>query len=311
LLGACLAWEYWPALLAMASRWAHDPRYSHGYLVPVFVAFYLWHSCRGNFSPKASDRWWGVLIIALGSALLYAGATIYLDWIEAGSLVVSLAGVAVLLGGWSFLKRSWAAIGFLIFMLPLPYRVETALSQPLQHLATKASTYTLQTIGLPALSEGNIIVLDEVRIGVVDACSGLSMMYTFFAISAGMALVIRRPLLDKALILLSAIPIALVANVGRITLTGVFLEVASQKFADHFYHDLAGWLMMPFAMVLLGIEVRLLSMLLIEPEPDEEASLRPSRAGINPFPANAGGGKAQAFVPVMATPGPRGRKKRS
>ena len=66
-------------------------------------------------------------------------------------------------------------------MLPLPYSVEHAVAGPLQRVATVCSTYVMQTIGLPAVSEGNVIILPSGRIEVERACSGLSMLLIFFA----------------------------------------------------------------------------------------------------------------------------------
>src|SRR5262249_25315221 len=159
-----------------------------------------------------------------------------------------LWGAALLLGGWAALRWSWLATAFLIFMIPLPYRVETGLSQPLQRLATVASTYALQTLGMPAFAEGNVIVVNQSGIGIVEACNGLGMLVLFFALATGMAIVVRRPALDKAVILLSAAPVAVLANVIRITLTSVLYETAGQKWGDLVFHDLAGWLMMPLAL---------------------------------------------------------------
>jgi exosortase len=117
-----------------------------------------------------------------------------------------------------------------------------------------------------AFSEGNVIQLNEARIGVVEACSGLSMLITFIALSTGMAMVISRPLLDKIVLILSAIPVALVANIARITLTGILHEKVGGQVADHFYHDLAGWVMIPFALFLYWCIIWVFSRLLIEVE---------------------------------------------
>ena len=81
------------------------------------------------------------------------------------------------------------------------------------------------------------------------------MLITFIALSVGMALVVDRPLLDRIVLVLSAIPVALLANIARIALTGVLHETVSGQFADRFYHDLAGWVMIPFALVLYWIEI--------------------------------------------------------
>jgi len=73
-----------------------------------------------------------------------------------------------LLGGQAGLRWAWPSIAFLIFMVPLPYRVEVALGSPLQRLATFVSTYALQVFGLPAFSSSNTIVINDYTIGMVS-----------------------------------------------------------------------------------------------------------------------------------------------
>jgi exosortase/archaeosortase family protein len=106
--------------------------------------------------------------------------------------------------------------------------------------------------------------LNEARIGVVEACSGLSMLITFIGLSTATALVVKRPLLDKIVLIISSIPVALLANIARITVTGILHERVGGHVATSFYHDLAGWLMIPFALILYWLEIWLLSHLLIE-----------------------------------------------
>ena len=168
-----------------------------------------------------------------------------------------------MLGGRSALRWSWVAVGFLFFMLPLPHRLETSFSGPLQSVATGMSSYVLQLVGLPAFREGNVILVNEHRIGVVEACSGLGMLLLFFAISAGMALLSRRPWLDRLVLLLSAVPIAILSNVARIVSTSVLYEVAGQHWGE-VSHDVFGWLMMPVALGMLCVELKVLSFLLVE-----------------------------------------------
>jgi exosortase/archaeosortase family protein len=111
-----------------------------------------------------------------------------------------------------------------------------------------------------------VILLNEVELNVVEACSGLRMLVVFFAFATAVALIVKRPLWEKLLLLVSAIPIALVVNVLRITATGVLFETVSSQAAKLVFHDLAGWLMMPVALVLLGLELQLLKRLVIDPE---------------------------------------------
>jgi exosortase len=151
-------------------------------------------------------------------------------------------------------------------MIPLPFSIEVALQRPLRTFGTVTSTYIMQTIGLPALAEGNVIVVRDYRIGVEEACSGLRMLMIFFALSTAVALISERPLWERIVIVASAVPIALVTNIMRITVTGIFYLTGNEKLADLVFHDLAGWLMMPFALGLLWVELWVLSRLFVEEE---------------------------------------------
>jgi exosortase len=260
-----LAWSYWPTLATMEDRWSHDPQYSHGFLVPLFAAVVLWH--RRELMPSAlSPSWWGIGLLLLSVCVRLAGASRQQETLDAISLLPCLLGICQLVGGWKALAWAWPAIAFLGFMLPLPFTVESALAHPLRRVATDASTYSLQCLGYPALAEGNIIRIDEVKLGVVEACSGLGMLMTFFALSTAFAIVIQRRLPDKLLIVTSAIPIAVVANVARITATGV-AHCGWGEEAGRLLHDWAGWLMMPLALILLWLELVFLGRLLVEVDP--------------------------------------------
>src|SRR5262249_50732537 len=155
-------WYYWQTFTAMAYQWAHDPVYSHGYLVPVFALALLWFR-RKNLKEIAFQPDWfgGIALLLMGVALRLVGAYFYYPWFEALSLLPCLAGLVLLVSGRACLAWSWPAIAFLFFMMPLPYRLETAMRQPLQRLATQVSTYVLQTLGSPVYAEGNVIVLKD------------------------------------------------------------------------------------------------------------------------------------------------------
>jgi exosortase len=259
----------------MVDRWTHDPQYSHGYLVPLFALFFLWH--RRQLCPAWPWQGspWGLVLVLAGACLHLVGTCFYFGWLEGLSLLPCLFGVCLLLGGRSALRWAWPALAFLVFMLPLPFQVERLLAQPLQRVATLASTFCLEILGFRASAEGNIIWLnDEIRLGVIAACGGLSMLLTFLALAVAFALVVRRPLLDRILLLASAIPIALLANVVRITLTGVLRVQAGSKAAEIFYHDLAGWFMMLLALGLIWLELKVLSWLLVESEAVGSAPVR-------------------------------------
>ena len=162
------------------------------------------------------------------------------------------------------MRWTWPAIFFLLFMIPLPGFLANRLSGPLQHVATLSSTYLLQALGVTAISNGNVIWLSESKIGVVEACSGLRMLMMFGAVATGAVLLIETSKWEKAWLIASSIGIAIIVNIIRISAGGVVQELKGPAFADKIFHDLAGWIMMPLALVLLWFEVLLLSKLLHE-----------------------------------------------
>jgi exosortase len=291
---AALVWNAWSMLGDMQRKWINDPTYQHGWLVPVFAVVILWLRRDRLPAAAAQPQWWALALIGLGAAMQLGGTYYYIRWIAGASLLAYLAGIAALAAGWSGVRWAAPAIGFLVFMIPLPYRYEVAMQQPLRRVSTVASAYLLQTMGLPAMAEGNVILLRDVELGIVDACSGLKMLMVFFALATAVAFLIHRPVGDKILVVLSAAPIAILANVARITITGVMHETAGAKWADLVFHDLAGWLMMPMALALLWGELALSSLLVIEtavappPPPLLPVAPVPTSGRARPDPVGAG-----------------------
>lgn len=246
-------------------QWVSNPDYSHGFLVPLFSAYLAWHFRDRAPSSITWPRPWGLAFLAGGAALfLLAGLTNWAqEWVKGLSLIIVLAGAVLLLGGWRSLRWLWPSIAFLIFMFPLPYQVEHWLGWHLQKIATVSATFWLQTLGYPAYAEGNVIHLKDHRLEVARACSGLSMLLTFAALAVGVAILIQRPWLDRLVVLISAVPIAVISNITRIVATGVLYDLGGRELGEAVFHDFAGWLMMPFALVLMGLELKLLDWILI------------------------------------------------
>ena len=302
LLGAGVAWALWPTLRGVESRWSTDPRYAHGYVVLGFVLLLLWLRRRDFPASRLRPSWWGVAAVAAGAALYLAGGALALGWSEGLSLLAFLAGLCLATGGRPLLAWALPAVGFLVFLLPLPYRVETAMSQPLQRFATKTGTYAIQTLGFPAAAEGNVIRLDGGPIGVAEACSGLGMLFTFVATSAGAALLLKRPWPDKALVLLASVPIAVAANVSRIVGTGVVHECVSPAASERF-HDVSGWLMMPVALALLFVVLKAADLLIVR-GPSPAPTPTPAPAPSVTKPATAAATAPAVARPNRGKPGP-------
>jgi exosortase len=276
---ACMLWAFWSTLGELAFIWRTNDDYSHGFLVPVFALLLLWSRRERLDRAAARPSLFGLVLLGAGLALRLGGVYFHYLWLDPLSLIPCVAGVCWLLGGRAAWRWAWPAVLFLTFMIPLPYRAACALADPLQGVATNASTFLMQTFGLPALAEGHVIRLNDRQINIVEACSGLRMLMVFVALSTAIALLARRPLLDRLLLLASAIPIALVANILRVTATGVLHELTDSETANAFFHDFAGWLMPPLALAMLGLELKILSRLFIDlpappPRPAREQALR-------------------------------------
>jgi exosortase len=279
-LVAVLAAAYVPVLRDLAGLWEANPQYSHGYLVPVFAVGLLWLRRDQLKSDRLRPSIWGLPLIAAGLALRHLGGYLDIDFLEQLSLIGCLPGVVIAIGGYEALRWSWPSLAFLLFMLPMPYRLEVALQGPLQRIGTLASTFVMQTIGLPAISTGNVIDVNGEQINVAEACSGLSMLTIFFALSTAVAMLSRRPLVERLFVVASALPIAILANVFRITLVGSLYFVGVREATVELVHDWAALYMMPLALGLLWMECAYLSRLIVEEHVDALKSPLTSLAGI-------------------------------
>jgi exosortase len=264
-LVAVLGWSYWPMLTAFFDKWVNDPQYSHGLLVPFFSAYLVWRNWGAPMGALRPLPWVGGGLLLVAMLMRAVAGSILFHQLDAASLLLALFAVALAAGGVAFARRFGPAILFLVFMVPLPYELERNVGQPLKTAATVSSTFMLQTLGQPAIRDGNLILIDEVKLGVVDACSGLKMMVTFAAFSFGAVLLMNRSRFEKLMVLLGIIPIAILSNVLRIIATGLCYVALSDKGTLDFLHDLYGWLMMPVGLALLALEVWVLKRLVVDP----------------------------------------------
>lgn len=242
--------------------------------VLILIGLYIYHVSRTKLTQvAASERWIGVAIIA--ACLLVRLYASYYDMnpLDRLSFVGAILGVCLLVGGTSLLRWAGPPLGFLIFMFPMPSALEGPILLNLQKGAAISSEWTLQLLGVPALRDGNRIMIHELPLDVADACSGLRMGTIFGAMAVAMAMVINRPWWDRLTILVSAIPIALITNVIRITATALlYMAFPESEMVKHFVHDWAGFAMMPIALGFLWLELQLLSRITVPIEADDYAA---------------------------------------
>ena len=138
------------------------------------------------------------------------------------------------------------------------------------------SVYALQTLGVDGYRVGNRIELEHTNMGVVDQCSGLRMLTIFIALAVAIVMISsHRPWWERIVILVSSVPIALLVNCIRITLTGVLYNLQlDEKIVNQIFHDFAGLIMMPLALGFLFLEMQILSRLVIEEDAPGNLTMR-------------------------------------
>jgi exosortase len=270
---AALVAAYWPSVRGLVEQWNRDPNYSYGFFVIPIAAYIFW-SRRGLLDrSKIKPKWWGFLPLVAVVSLRYWLFEWNQKYIETATLPLVVGGLTLALGGWHLLRVAWPSILFLGFMLPLPPSINTLLARPLQTVATIGSVALLQAFSLPVMAEGNVIYIGAFPLEVARACNGLSMLLSFVTLIVAAVILVPRPMHERVVLLLSAVPIALVSNILRITATALCYHWLGEKIGDMIAHDLAGWLMMPIALVFVWLELRVLSWLFVEVEEIDTASM--------------------------------------
>lgn len=267
---AGIAFVFGPTLLRLEKLWRTDPDQAHGYLVVPFVVYLIWSRRPSpNDVIESGSPLWGLVMLAFGLALRFVGVYAYFDWLQAAAVVPCLLGIGMIVWGPHRALLHWGAIAFLLFMIPLPYRLATWLAYPLQRIAAVSATYMLETLGYYASCMGTTIHIGDHAVDVVAACSGMKILMTFFALSVAVSLCNpQRPWWERLIITLAAVPVALAANVVRIIITAAFYQMGNVAIAQSLFHDLAGWLMMPIAMLLLGLWTLILRLCVVVDEGD-------------------------------------------
>lgn len=266
---AALMWSYWSVLAELARDWRSSEDYSSGVFVPMVAGYILYDRRKRLADTPTATCWWGLGVILLAEYARYVGLRDLRQSVERYAFVLELAGATWLVLGTAMARRIGWVLAFLFLMFPLPLKIHNAVSNPMQSQATGAAMFVLEVLGVVVTREGNTMTLnDRVHVGVVEACSGLRMLMTFLIVAAFLALSIRRPFWQKAVLVVSSVGVAIVCNVVRIVATAeMLLATDGSPKVERFFHDFAGYAMMPVAIVLLLVELWLLNRLVLPDEP--------------------------------------------
>ena len=267
---AVMAWSHRPTLVNLHHGWGTDD-YSASQLVPIVALFLVWRERETLKACPLTPCWiGGVALLVLGEAVRGYGYLSALASIERISLILTVASLVLLVAGWRALRRLMWILLFLVLMVPLPGRVHNLISLPLQRMATTGAVFVLEAFGVRVSQQGNVVVLnDNTSLAVAEACSGLRMLTAFIIVAAFIAYMVRRARWQKAVLLASSLPLAVICNVLRIVATAILMLHVSSEVADKFFHDFAGYVMMPAAVLLLFGEIWLMDRIIVpEPEPE-------------------------------------------
>ena len=253
--------SFWPDLVGLFKIWLRSDEYSSGLLVPFLALSILWTKREDIAKVSIQPSLWGLCFFILAQAIRYFGLFFMYSSLERFSLVLSIASLVLFLFGWQLFGKVSAVLLFMFLMLPLPRSIHNVVTLPLQNLATVSAVFCLETLGYAAIRDGNIINIDGTAIAVSEACNGLRMVTAFFIITGFVALLVRRQWWAKIILLASTLPIALLCNTIRLSITAIaFIALSGEKW-EGLFHDVGGYLMMPLALAIVVCELWILKTL--------------------------------------------------
>lgn len=263
LLGLFILLNYTGFRLLMA-RWDSDSNYGHGYLIPFISFYFIWAKKDELRLLEPVPCLWGLAIFLFGLVMGYLVMPLASAVLSGIVIVVMVNGLVLYLGGTKVYRLLLLPAVYLIFMVPLPTPVHSAVANPLQHFASWASAGILDGIlGVTTIRTGNIIKLAGHTLQVAEACSGMRSIMGLLALGVAFAYFWERPLWERTFLIISTIPIAIIANICRVTGTGLTYHLGYEQLAQGFYHEFTGWFVFVFAMALFLTEAWVMSHLFV------------------------------------------------
>ena len=250
---------YHAVAVKLVTDWYELPDFSHGFLIPFFVAYLIWDKRKILRDTPVRATWAGIPLVLFGLFLLVTGifgADLFLSRL---SFVFLAAGIIWALAGRAMLKECTFSLFVLLLAIPLPALIFNKITFPLQLLASRLASGLLPLAGVPVLRDGNIIQLPAMQLEVAEACSGIRSLLSLFTLSVIYGYFLERSTTRRVLLAIASIPIAVAANVARIFGTGLCVQYWNPDKAQGFFHEFSGWLMFLVSLALLYLVHKLLS----------------------------------------------------
>ncbi len=249
---------FYDGLSAMVRAWGRE-EYSHGYMIPLVVAFLVWQRKDQLEKIQFSDSWVGVVIVLLGIGLYFLGELSTLYIIIQYAFLVTVFGIAFCMVGREGMRKIWVPLLFLGFMIPLPSFLFNNLSSLLQLISSQLGVSVIRFFGVSVYLEGNVIDLGNYQLQVVEACNGLRYLFPLMSLAFLCAYFFKGALWKRAVIFISSIPITVLMNSFRIGVTGVLVDYKGIAMAEGFLHDFEGWFIFMSCLGVLIAEMWVLS----------------------------------------------------
>ncbi|MGA3115090.1 MAG: exosortase A [Syntrophobacteraceae bacterium] len=240
---------YYPVLVLLVQDWIKLPDFSHGFLVPLVSLYLVWGKREDLATPPRPANW-GLLLLVFGLALLFFGRLAAEYFTQRLSILVVIAGIVLFLLGRDHLRTVAFPLAFLVLMIPLPSILLQKLTGPMQFLASVCAANSLEMLGIPVLREGNIIHLSNTSLEVAEACSGIRSMISLFTLGVLFAYFTKKILWQRILLVLACLPITILVNAFRVSLTGVLAHYYGAAAAEGFFHEFSGYVLFMLAVVL-------------------------------------------------------------
>ena len=242
---------YGPVLLRLASDWLTDDNYTHGILVPPFVAWLIWRR-RDQWSAIERRRApSGAVLVAAGLLMYLVGQMAFEFFLTRLSLLVVLAGSVVFLWGWRHLRLCAFPLALAALAIPLPALVFNEIAVPMQLVASQLGVVMLDASTIPAVREGNIIFLERATLEVAEACSGVRSLISLGTVALVYGYLARQSMAARAVVALSVLPVVIVANGLRVAGAGVVAHLYGPETAAGFLHVFSGWLFFGTSVLML------------------------------------------------------------
>ena len=258
-LGAMWIVLYAPVIAGLIRQWWTDPNYGHGFLVPLVAGYLLWRSRARWRRLPLHPSWTGAALMFVAALLLIAGSLGAELFMARISLLIGLIGAVLLFAGWRFVRAWMFPIGFLFLMIPLPAVIYYQITFPLQILASKLASTSLDVLQIPALRQGNLILLPNYTMAVAEACSGIRSLFSLVTLALAYSYFFEPRIWKRIALAVCMVPIAIVANGLRILGTGVLTFNFGPRYAEGFFHAFSGWLIFVIALAMMVLLHRLIS----------------------------------------------------